>query len=153
MEPFEKTRDPHDANPHKYTHTEVKQIISSRFTVSGNPAQIPKIRGGIFTANMTEEGIYVDNLANQPFLPWRVFFETVDLLIKQDGRAPKGDAMKYRLGDLKLSIDSIEGHVAQVVYNKGIGSSVFRRITPIGCILIWAGLCRDDKGYLMLVDR
>jgi hypothetical protein len=42
-----------------------------------------------------------------------------------------------KLGESNLPIDSIEGHIANVIYGKKLGDSVFRRITPISCILIW----------------
>lgn len=58
--------------------------------------------------------------------------------------------MEYKLGDGNLSIDSIEGYIAKEVYNKEIGDSVFRRITPIVNILIWSELCENRTGKLIL---
>jgi len=61
--------------------------------------------------------------------------------------------MSCRLGEPNLPIDSIEGHVAQVVYGKQTGETVFRRITPIACILIWAGVCKAGRGELILLEN
>jgi len=72
------------------------------------------------------------------------------LLARQGGRAESGDAMGSRLGDEGLPLDSIEGHIAQVVYGKQVGESVFRRISPISAILVWAGVCDTDTGELIL---
>lgn len=58
--------------------------------------------------------------------------------------------MESRLGEGKLPLDSIEGYIAKEVYGKKIGDSVFRRITPIVNILIWADLCENGRGELFL---
>jgi len=135
------------------TEVKVKKIIADRFAASGNPARIPKIKAGFFTASIIDEGIHVDNLGGQPFLPWEVFSEAVELMVKNNGFALKGDAMNCKLGDANLSLNSVEGHIARVVYGKRVGSSVFRRITPIACVLIWAGLCRNETGILILIKH
>ena len=117
----------------------------------GNPTQIPLLKGGrSFEAKLSADGIYVDNLGNQPFLPWVVFTETVALLKRSGGRAARGDAMKSKLDERNLPINSVEGHVAHVVYGKQRGDSAFRRVTPIACILIWAEICRHEPDELVL---
>lgn len=68
-------------------------IIKNNFDEVGNPAPIPLIKGSnTFRAELSKDGIYVDNLGNQPFLPWKVFLETVSILKANGGRALKGDA-------------------------------------------------------------
>jgi hypothetical protein len=125
--------------------------VKGRFAKVGSPARIPYLRGGgSFTAELAEGGIIVDNLGSQPFLPWAALQEAVCVLVRSGGRAKRGDAMNARLGDPELSLDSVEGHVAHVVYGKKPGESVFRRITPIACILIWAGACEAAPGELVL---
>jgi hypothetical protein len=94
----------------------------------------------------------VDNLGNQPFLPWVVFQEIVSVLIHSGGRAMRGNVMNFKLGEAGLPLDSIEGHIARVVYGKQEGDSVFRRITPIACILIWSGVCIAEPGEFVLVS-
>jgi hypothetical protein len=56
------------------------------------------------------------------------------------------DAMNSRLGDEGLPLDSVEGYVAHVVDGKQVGESVFRRISPIAAILVWAGICDSAPG-------
>lgn len=139
----------------------VIKMIRERFEETGTPAQIPLLKGKngnrTFDASLKDNGIDVSNLDKQSFLPWSVFNETVALLGKKGGRAEKGDAMKCKLGEPGLPLDSVEGHVAHKVYHKNVGDSVFRRITPIACILIWAGICVSGRGELIInspkVDR
>lgn len=125
--------------------------IKHKFALAGHTVQIPLLKGGHFTAEITDEGIKVDNLGNQPLLPWAVFQEAVCVLIRNGDRAERGDAMGSKLGERGLSEDSIEGHIALVVYNKRPGETVFRRITPVACILIWAGICRAEPHELVLL--
>jgi hypothetical protein len=133
---------------------EVVTAIRSKFSVTGSPAKVPYIRGtGSFSAELTGTGIRVDNLGGQPLLPWAVFQEAIYVLIRNGGRAENGNAMKYKLGESGLSLDSIEGHIAHIVYDKSDWDSVFRRITPIACILIWAGVCRAEPRELVLISN
>lgn len=108
---------------------------------------------GCFTAELNHEGIKVSNLRSYALLPLDVFHETIDLLIEKGGKAIKGNCMGkgIKLGDSELPLDSVEGRIANKVYQKKIGDSVFRRITPVSCILEWAGICRNKRGYLELI--
>jgi len=133
-------------------NSETISIIKRRFDEKGNPAQIPLLKGDrTFEAKLEKNGVYVSNLGNEPFLPWNIFVKTVSFLRKNGGQAVRGNAMNGRLGDHKLPIDSVEGHIARAVYDKQKGDAVFRRITPIACILIWAGICRHKPRELVLM--
>ncbi len=127
--------------------------IKQKFEEYGGSAQIPNQKNAYFSAEMVDGGIMVDNLGSQPFLPWEVFEEAVNLLVKKGGRAEKGDAMMGRLGNEKLPRSSIEGHVAASVYSRKTGQSVFRRITPLTCILVWAGVCKTYPNGLALIEK
>lgn len=126
------------------------EVIKQKFERIGRQVKIPLKKGRSFKAEMTDEGIKVDNLGGQPLLPWIVFEEVIDLLVRMGGRAENGNAMECKLGDEGLPLDSIEGHIAQTVYGKKLGDSVFRRISPISAILVWAGLCDTNPGELAL---
>jgi hypothetical protein len=133
---------------------EVVDAIRRKFSVTGNPTQVPYIgKTGSFAAQLTDTGISVSNLGAQPFLPWAVFQEAICVLIRNGGRAERGDAMNFRLGESDLAMDSIEGHIANVVYGKNEGVAITRRITPIACILIWAGVCKAEPGELVLISK
>lgn len=115
-----------------------------------------QIRSGSFKVKPVKArgeviGVNVSNLSSSPYLPLEVFDAVISLLASSPNQtARKGDAMKCRLGDEGLETDTVEGHVAQVVYGTKLGSSVFRRITPIARILEWAGICENGRGYLRL---
>ena len=126
------------------------EVIKQKFGGVNQQYKIRMQKGHSFTATMSDEGIVVDNLGPQPLLPWIVFEEAIELLIRKGGRAEKGDAMACTLGDSGLALDSIEGHIAYKVYGKKPGVMIFRRISPISAILIWAGLCKNAPGELVL---
>ena len=125
-------------------------MIKQKFGSIDRQVKIPLQKGGSFKAYMTNDGVVVDNLGSQSLLPWVVFEKVINLLIRNGGRAEKGDAMNCKLGDAGLPLESVEGHIAHVVYGKEIGDSVFRRISPISAILVWAGLCDTSSGELYL---
>ena len=128
------------------------EVIKLQFKDSGGEtATIPLQRGEPFTAKLTAEGINVSNLDDEPFLPWAVFQEAVCILIQNGGRASRGNAMSARLGEAGLPLNSVEGHVALVVYGKRPGEYVFRRIAPIAAILAWAGICKRAPSELLLL--
>jgi len=133
--------------------TQAVEVIKSKFSHVGQTARVPKLRGGFFSAQLIDSGIEVSNLGNQPFLPWGVFEETVNPLLRNGGRAQRGNAMGPRLGERSLPLNSIEGHIAHTVYGKNLGESVFRRITPIACILIWADVCKAGRGELIVQEQ
>jgi hypothetical protein len=104
---------------------EVVEVIRKKFFSTDNPAKIPLLRGhDSFDAELIEGGIRVNNLGNQPFLPWIVFQEAICVLIRNGGRAKRGDAMNSKLGESGLSMDSIEGTSPRLfmVNGKGIQS-------------------------------
>jgi hypothetical protein len=133
--------------------TDVKKIILDKFN-GCDVAQIPYVNValGHFEATLRKDGagIEVATLGNQPFLPWTVFQEAVCAMSVNGGTAKKGDAMRHCLGEDKLPLDSIEGRIAHRVYGRQPGDTVFRRITPIAGILIWAGVCKNMPGLLRL---
>ncbi|MBB6714795.1 hypothetical protein [Clostridium gasigenes] len=132
----------------------VKEIIINKFNGYGNDIDIPLMNGGkTFKAMAIENGIVVSNLDKQPLLQWDVFYGTIELLSgKIDKKASKGDAMGCRLGDDGLLFDSVEGYIAEKVYGKAIGDSVFRRITPIAAVLSYCNIVINGRGFLELVE-
>jgi len=129
---------------------QVPQAIRQRFRETGPTTEIALLNRGHFTATLREDGIVVSNLGNTPFLPWAVFQEAICVLLRSGGTAELGNAMDAKLGDPGLALDSIEGHIAHVVYGKNPGESVFRRRAPVAAILVWAGLCTPIAGGLSL---
>jgi len=129
-------------------------IIKRHFDMKGNPARIPVMKGKkLFTARLEEDGIYVDNLGDQPFLPWQVFTEAINCLKENGGQVKKGNAADYTLGDSNLDQNSMEGYIASKIYGCKTGDSVFKRIDPIASILVWAEICENARGHVRLLQE
>lgn len=128
----------------------IVKIIKEKLEGCGGQASVPLLRGNRnFQVRLVDNGVEVSNLRSYPFLPWEVFIKTIELLDKNNGVAKKGNGRgSDKLGDGAVALDTIEGYIAREVYGKNIGESVFRRITPICNILIWAGVCENGKGTL-----
>ena len=130
----------------------IKEKIRSKLKEVGGQAEIQNQKKGTFYARLVEEGIVVNNLGGSPLIKWEVFDELERLFSEKGPIVRKGDAMSCKLGEIGLSLDTIEGCLANKVYHKKIGDSVFRRITPISGILVWAGICRNVNGSLELIE-
>lgn len=113
---------------------------------------VEKQKGGVFQAEWSEEGVIVDCLGASKLLPWSVFDEVERLLRENGGAAARGNAMEGTLGDEQLPFNSVEGRVANRIYGRNQGQQVFRRISPIANILVWAGLCTHGNGMLQMND-
>ncbi|HEY3361788.1 MAG TPA: chromosome segregation ATPase [Methanosarcina sp.] len=128
--------------------------IKNQFDKKGNPAKIPLMSGKqFFEARSETDGVYVDNLKNQPFLPWEIFPEAVNCIQENCGKAKKGNATNSRLGDPSLGLDTLEGYIASKVYGCKVGDTVFKRVTPVASILAWAGICENTRGQIGLLSK
>lgn len=97
-------------------------------------------------------GIYATNLPSHRLITWKAFDAAIELLVKQNGRADKGQAMKGPLGTPPLGLNTVEGYVAHRAYEVQEGQSVLRMISPLSAILEWAGICKNGYGYLELIQ-
>jgi hypothetical protein len=121
-----------------------------RIPLQGNrDFQVTPVANGGYLA-----GVNVNNLGANPFLPFDVFVATISLLtLSENNTAIKGSAQKGVLGSDGLPLNSIEGHIARIIYGYQIGENVFRRIVPIANILAWADVCENERGYLTLIEN
>lgn len=128
--------------------------IKTQFDKKGNPVKIQLMSGKqFFEARSEKDGIYVDNLKDQPFLPWEVFSEAVNCLKENGGKAKKGNVTNSRLGDPNLGMNTVEGYIASKVYGCKEGNAVFKRIEPVASILAWAGVCENKRGQICLIPE
>lgn len=70
---------------------EAVRRIRSRFEQCGNPTFISLYKDEqILEARLSEDGVFVDNLAEDPFLPWAVFTNAIALMHESGGAQPQG---------------------------------------------------------------
>lgn len=87
------------------------------------------------------QAVWTSSLGAEPYLPTEVFV-VVSELLSANGSAPLGDAMKGRLGDPELPLESVEGAVAQQVFGMKQGDRVFRRVGAIAALMVHLHLAR-----------
>lgn len=146
--------------------THLKILIEKLSEIDGS-VSIEKPRGPFSVEPKFEGekliGVTVSNLGASKELPIEVFIVTLSLLnLSNDKTAVCGKVMKrdpatketiaFNLGDPELPMNSVEGHIASVIFGKKIGDTVFRRITPVARILEWAGVCEYGNGTLKLKE-
>ncbi|WP_292374034.1 chromosome segregation ATPase [Methanosarcina sp. UBA411] len=128
--------------------------IKNQFDKKGNPAKIPLMSGKqFFEARSEADGVYVDNLKKDPFLPWNIFSESVNCIKENGGKVKKGNATNSRLGDPNLGLDTLEGYIASKVYGCRVGDAVFKRINTVASVLAWAEICENTRGQISLLSE
>ena len=129
------------------------QKIKKHLNEKKGRALLPLPRGNSFYIYYEEygNGIVATNIPKSRILTWKAFDCAVLLLSRKNGRAEKGNAMKAKLGEPALSLDSVEGYVAANAYGVKTGESTLRIISPLSAILEWAGVCRNGYGFLELL--
>lgn len=128
------------------------QAIKKKLNRAKGMANIATSRGKVFSIYYEEygNGIYASNLPKSRMLSWTAFDRAIELLEKKGGAAPKGLAMKARLGEPELTLDTVEGYVAYHAFGVKKGESTIRTISALAAILDWAGICENGYGYLRL---
>ena len=108
-------------------------------------------RGVAFDAvyDPVKDAVWVSSLGASPYLPTESFVVASELLSAK-GRAPRGDAMRGKLGEPALPLDSIEGVVAKEVFQRAPGAAVYRRIGPLTALMVHLRLAEYDavSGHL-----
>ena len=115
-------------------------------------ARIPLSRGSSFQIYYEEygTGIHATNIPSNKVLIWQAFEDAIALLKKKGGRAIKGNAMKGKLGDRYLPLDSVEGYIAYHTFHVKKGETTLRFISALSSILEWSGYCKNGYGYIEL---
>lgn len=126
--------------------------IKEKLNQNHGIASISMARGNTFQIYYEEygNGIYATNLPHNRIITWKVFDYAVEVIQKNGGKALKGQAMKAKLGEPGLTLDTVEGYVAHYGYNVKFGDSTLRMISPLSAILEWADICINGYGYLQL---
>lgn len=129
------------------------RAIKTKLNHTHGLAILKTSRGKTFSICYEEygNGIYASNLPKSRMLSWTAFDKAIELLEQKNGAAPKGLAMKGRLGEPELTLDTVEGYVAFHAFGVKKGESTIRTISALAAILSWAGICENGYGYLRLL--
>lgn len=83
---------------------------------------------------------------------WEAFDDAVEVVVNNGGNATKGNARSgAKLGSNELPLNSVAGNIAHKVHGVQREESAFRPGFVISDILDWAGICRNERGFLSII--
>jgi len=128
-------------------------IIKEKLKKSGGSAIVKQLNGNnnrfyfITPNSFWSEGLY-------KLLGNGYDFEMFDILEKESHRfsnkaIPKGNARINKLGEPKCDINTAIGILGYQYYHKKDGDSIFEPMHVISAVLEWAGLAKNQRGYIV----
>jgi hypothetical protein len=132
------------------------EIIIKKLKSMGGHVDIKQLNGNITDFYFVKEdtfwssGLY--KLIDDGYL-----FNMFDLLEKESHRfenrcIPKGNARKYKLGEIGCSIDTAVGILGYLYYKKETGDSIYEPMHVIAAVLEWAGIAKNKRGYIQFYE-
>lgn len=137
--------------PIKETDSDVVKTIKNKLNESNGRAVISLYSGDCceITYDNDGAGLSSPKIPLKDQLTWEVFDAAVFIVRKNGGKAMKGQAQSgAKLGNDKLPLNSVEGYIAYKVHGKKEGQTAFGPGFVICAVLEWAGICRNQRGYL-----
>lgn len=127
--------------------------IKEKLNFNGGRTSIPLYSGDLCDIGFDPngKGLVSPKIPVPNHLIWAVFEAAVEVVIQKGGKAVKGKARSgAKLGSDDLPLDSVEGYIAHKVHGAQIGETAFGPGFVIAAILDWAGICRNERGYLTI---
>ena len=136
-----------------YTSTLASEIIKAKLKAHGGHITVYTARGLPCEIYAESDGTTFtsDKLPVKPAYDYKVFDDIVELLIKQGGRAKKGNGRNYKLGEPGCEENTVVGTIA-LHRGRTIGD-VFDPVFVMAAILEWAGIAKNGRGELILTEE
>lgn len=142
--------------PIKDTDSLVVRKIKGKLNAEGGQATVTLYNGDgcDIWFNENGKGLVSPKIPPTNQLVWEAFEAAVEVVIKNGGRAKKGNAQSgAKLGSEKLTLNSVEGYIAHKVHGIQEGETAFGPGFVICAILDWAEICNNERGYLSLNSK
>lgn len=144
-----------DMNFFKCSNTDsikASDIVRNKLYSSGGCATVSSINGKtyIIKASTDLKSFLCDDLPINPPYEYAVFDTIVDLLVKQGGKARKGNGRNYRLGYGDCTEDTVVGAIGKNYAGKHTGDSVYDPVFVLASILEWANIAHNRRGFIEL---
>lgn len=141
------------AQPINENDSLVVKKIKEKLNASGARATIPLYSGDSCDIgyDTNGRGLISPKIPPANQLTWEAFDAAVAVVIKNGGKAAKGKARSgAKLGSDDLSLDSVEGYIANKVHGVQIGETAFGPGFVIAAVLDWTEICNNERGYLTI---
>ncbi len=131
----------------------ISYIIKEKLIKNGGTAKVKSLQGKIYqiTFNQNDKYIICDNLP--PVFTYEVFDIIISLLEKQNGKAKKGNARNFKLGQKGCEETTVAGTILKNYFGKSDGESGYDPVFILSSILEWAGIIYNKRGYLELTEE
>lgn len=139
--------------------SQASDIVKRKLYAQGGKATIPLLDGKPCEIVMCSDGTsFTSDKLNDYRMryDYTVFDVITDLLVKApNGRAPKGcgHGKDDKVGYGKCTGDTVVGAVAIHYFGKCSGDSTYDPVFVLAAVLDWAGIAKNQRGYLQLIDR
>ena len=136
----------------KQSSTKASEIIKAKLKENGGRVIVYTARGLPCEICVAADGVSFesDKLPIKPPYRFTVFDTIVELLLKQNGRARKGNGRNYKLGEENCDDTTVVGYIAKHYAHKEEGSSVFDPVFVLAAVLEWADIAKNERGELVL---
>ena len=135
-----------------HTSTKASEIIKTKLKKNGGRVIVHTLRGLPCEIYVAADGISFesDKLPVKPSYQFTVFDTIVELLIKQNGRARKGNGRNYKLGEENCDDTTVVGYIAKHYAGKNDGDSIYDPVFVLAAVLEWADIAKNESGELVL---
>lgn len=132
--------------------TKASQIIKAKLIECGGRTIVHTITGLPCEIALSTDGesLLSNKLPLSPPYRLEVFDYIVELLLKNGGKAKKGNGRNYKLGDPNCDESTVVGYVAKHYMKKHDGDSVFDPVFVFAAILEWAEIAHNGRGEISL---
>ena len=127
-------------------------IIKTKLKENGGRVIVNTARGLPCDIAVASDGIsFVSSkLPIKPPYRFEVFDLVVELLLKNGGRAKKGNGRNNKLGEDGCTENTVVGYIAKHYAGKRPGESVFDPVFVFAAVLEWAEIAWNERGELIL---
>ena len=132
--------------------TLASDIIKMKLMENGGEASVYSLNGKMYKIRAAADGFsfFCDALPIRPLYTFHHFDSVVELLLRQNGKARKGNGRSYKFGHPECDETTVVGVIAKNYSHPQIGDSVFDPVFVFAAILDWAGIAHNARGYLQL---
>ena len=134
--------------------TKASEIIKAKLKDCGGRVIVHTARGlpCEIVAHPDGKSFTSKKLPIKPPYEYVVFDTIVDLLVRNGGRARKGNGRNYKLGEPECDETTVVGAIAKYYAGKKYGDSVFDPVFVFAAVLEWAGIAHNERGELVLTQ-
>ena len=129
-------------------------IIKTKLKENNGKAVVTTLEGKTYEIVALADGetFFCEALPIAPY-SYKVFDDIVELLINQGGKAQKGNARNYKVGEEKCDENTVVGAIGINYFKKSHGEYPFDPVFIMAAVLEWAGIAHNLRGYIELTQE